>query len=128
MCFSCTIGLFQRQVGGSSPENMLSLKRKVNFSVAESKLIMKMIICIFSLLKKNKECITYCLQWVLQKAGGGRDFYYFVYVFSKFHSEFKQKEYSVLLNFGCICRLASQWESQGYAEQGVEPGVCGRPG
>lgn len=54
VCFSGTIGLFQRQVGGSSPENMLSLKRKVNFGVAESKLIMKMIIRISSLLGEKK--------------------------------------------------------------------------
>lgn len=43
---------------------MLSLKCKVNFSVAESKLIMKMLMCISSLLEKNKEYITHCLQWV----------------------------------------------------------------
>lgn len=43
----------------------------------------------FQSVEKNKECITYCLQWVLQKAVGGRDFYCFVYVFCKFHSEFK---------------------------------------
>lgn len=51
-----------------------------------------------------------------------------MFVFSKFHSEFKQKEYSVQLSFGRVCRLASRKEAQGYAEQGVEPGTCWRPG
>lgn len=57
---------------------MLSLKHKVNFSVAESKLIMKMIMRISSLLEKVKkkkkgggeeECITYCLHYVIQQTG-----------------------------------------------------------
>lgn len=127
MCFSCTIGLFQRQVGGSSPENVVT-EAQGELQCSGIKTYNDDDNMYFQSVEKNKECIPYCLQWVLQKAGGGRDFYCFVYVFSKFHSEFKQKEYSVLLSFGCICRLASQWEPQGYAEQGVEPGVCGRPG
>lgn len=82
--------------------------------------------------KKKKEYITYCLQWVIQKAGiaGGKEIsiVFCMFIFCKFHPELKQKEYSMQPCFGHVRRLSSRREPQGYAEQCMKPGVCLKPG
>lgn len=80
----------------------------------------------FQSVGKNKEYIVYCLQWVIQKARERKGFLLVcVCLFSPNSTlNLSKKKYCVQLSFACIHRRASRGEPQGYAEQGVELGIC----
>lgn len=66
---------------------MLSLKCKVNFSVVELKLRIKMIIRIPSLLKKQGSIYIVCSGYYRRL--GEEELVIVLFVFYKFHSEFR---------------------------------------
>lgn len=66
---------------------MLSLKCKVNFSVVELKLRIKMIIRIPSLLKKQGSIYIVCGGYYRRL--GEEELVIILFVFYKFHSEFR---------------------------------------